>query len=246
MTSTLERAVKLKASRKLSVKQISAKYRGACGVAVSSCLLLCAALAACAGKITPSVSDDLADEIEDNFNGSGGSAATGNAGTAGSAATGNAGRANGGGGADTDENPANPVDDEDDNNGGAAGASMNGAAGSSMAGGAGASGEPDEGGAETCDGFAILQVNCGSSGCHGEGSNLGTFAASEEDAREYIGQPGAVCSTQGSLIDTDDPASSLIVTKLSDDPPCAQPMPLGGQPLPQADIDCIEDWISGL
>jgi hypothetical protein len=239
MTSTLERAVKLNESRKVAVKQI----------AVSSCLLLCAALAACAGKITPSVSDDLAEEIEAEFNGAGGSAATGNAGAAGSAATGNAGRA----GSSNAAGGAAGAGDDDDDNGGAAGASMNGAAGSSMAGGAGASGDPDEGGAgasgtdaPTCDGFAILAANCGSSGCHGAGSNLGTFAASEDDAREYIGQPGAVCSSQGALIDTEDPGSSLMVTKLSDDPPCAQPMPLGGQPLPQADIDCIEDWIGGL
>jgi hypothetical protein len=244
MTSTLERAVKLNESRKLSVKQ---KHRAVNGVTVSSCLLLCAALAACAGKITPSVSDNLAEDIENNFNGSGGSAATGNAGAAGSAATGNGGRAGssnaaGAAGAGDDDPAAAPID-------GAAGSSMAGGAGASSdpdEGGAGASGDPDAVGAETCNGFAILAANCGSSGCHGAGSNLGTFAASEEDAREYIGQPGGVCSSQGSIIDTEDPASSLMVTKLSDDPPCAQPMPLGGQPLPQADIDCIEDWISGL
>lgn len=119
---------------------------------------------------------------------------------------------------------------------------------------AGSSGAPGEGGAgtggtgaPTCDGFAILATNCGSSGCHGEGSNLGTFAASEADARDYIGAPGSVsCIGQGLVIDTDDPAASLMMMKLSDDPPCGQPMPGNGQLLAQADIDCIEDWISGL
>jgi hypothetical protein len=241
MTSMLQRAVKLNESRKTVMK-----HRASSGVAVSSVALLCAALAACAGKVTPSVSDDLADAIEDNYTGAGGSAAVGNAGAAGAAATGNPGRGNAGGSSNAAGGAAGAGDD--DVSGGAAGAAMNGAAGSSMAGGAGASGDPDEGGAgaPTCNGFAVLAANCGSSGCHGAGSNLGTFAASEEDARDYIGVAGTVCSGQGSIIDTDDPAASLLVTKVSDDPPCAQPMPLGGPPLAQSDIDCIEDWISGL
>ncbi len=220
------------------------KHRAARGLAVG-CVLGSAAFAACAGSVTPPVDDDLADAIETTYNGGAGTTGVGNAGS--SATAGSGGRA-GAGGSSTSGGAAGAGDGDD---GGAAGSS--GAAGSGMAGAAGAAGGPGEGGAgagggdePTCDGFAILAANCGSSGCHGDGSNLGTFAASEEDARDYIGQPGAVCSSQGSIIDTDDPASSLMVTKLSDDPPCAQPMPLGGQPLPQADIDCIEEWIGGL
>jgi hypothetical protein len=98
-----------------------------------------------------------------------------------------------------------------------------------------------------CDGFAILAANCGTSGCHGQGSNLETFAASEASARTFIGKPGTLaCSGQGNVIDIDDPAESLMVRKLADDAPCGQQMPIAGDPLSASEVQCIEDWIGGL
>lgn len=98
-----------------------------------------------------------------------------------------------------------------------------------------------------CDGFAVLAANCATSGCHGEGSNLEDFAASAAAARAFVDKPGTLaCSGQGLVIDTEDPGASLMVRKLSDDPPCGSPMPLAGSPLSRSEIECIQTWIASL
>ncbi len=196
------------------------------------------AIAGCAGSETPAVSSELAaavavayarqpaapkDPDDDAASGGSSGEASSDAGSSGSGATVNAG-----GSGDV----------------GAGGSGLSGGAGAPDSSSAGAAGSAED--PETCDGFAVLEANCGTSGCHGEGSNLGTYAESEEVARSYIGEPGIVCSTQGALIDTDDPSASLMVRKLSRDPPCGNPMPLNAQPLSAADAQCIEDWIGGL
>jgi hypothetical protein len=123
---------------------------------------------------------------------------------------------------------------------------MAGAAGSVASAGGGTQVSPTAAGS-ACDGFALLASNCGTSGCHGTGSNLGTFAASESAARSYIGKSGTVtCAGQGSLINPDDPPASILVQKLGDYPPCGNHMPLAGALLSDADVACIEDWIGSL
>lgn len=99
-----------------------------------------------------------------------------------------------------------------------------------------------------CDGFSILQANCGQSGCHGEGSMLGsTFAASEADARSFIGRSGVLtCASEGPLIDPTNPGDSVIVLKMSDDPPCGNYMPPSGMFLPDDDVECVTNWIANL
>ncbi len=99
-----------------------------------------------------------------------------------------------------------------------------------------------------CDGFSILQTNCGQSSCHGEGSNLGTtFAASEAEARTYAGRSGTLsCASQGPLIDPDNPGESIIVHKMSDDPPCGTFVPPSGILLPDDDVECVTNWIANL
>jgi hypothetical protein len=112
------------------------------------------------------------------------------------------------------------------------------------AGSGGSAGAPAS---SSCDGFAVLAANCGSSGCHGEGSNLENFAASETAARAFIDKPGTLaCTGQGNVIDPDDPDGSLMIQKLSADPPCGSTMPLGGVTLSKSDIDCIRSWMSNL
>jgi hypothetical protein len=128
---------------------------------------------------------------------------------------------------------------------GQAGSGGNG--GGTSAGAAGSSSSSSSGNASSCDGFALLAANCGTSGCHGEGSNLEDFAASEAAARAFIDKPGTLaCTGQGLVIDTENPEDSLMVRKLSDDAPCGQQMPISGEPLSAAEVECIEDWISGL
>lgn len=202
---------------------------------------------ACAGKDTPEVDADLRSGIANAYSGSpvaaagasgrggagsagggAGGVASGSGGSAGSAAGGSANAAAEGGGGGM---PAT--------NGG----STSGAAGAGMS-SAGAAGAGSQSG-PPCDGFAVLEASCSSGGCHGAGSNLGNFAESESIARTFIGQEGAVCAGRGSIIDTDDPSASVLLLKLSDDPPCGQPMPLGGT-LDEADVACLEDWIGSL
>jgi hypothetical protein len=195
-------------------------------------------VAACAGTDIPEVTNETREDLIAAYtrsgagaggqSGSGGAAgrsnggAAGSGGAAGAASGGSAGAAGAGGSA---------------GNGGAAGAG--GAAGSGGAAGAG-------GGGEVCNGFAVLQASCNDTNCHGAGSNLGNFAESEEAARSFIGEEGAVCGGQGALFDPENPEDSVVVLKLSDEAPCGQPMPLNRDPLEQADIDCLVEWIGSL
>jgi hypothetical protein len=205
---------------------------------------------ACAGKDIPEVDPELRNGLADSFFGSSvaaagasgrGGAGGGSAGAAGGVASGNGGSAGSGSAAGGSANAA----------GGSAGSGMQaGGSGASGAAGAGMSSDGAAGagpatGAPACDGFAVLEANCSSGGCHGAGSNLGNFAESESIARTFIGREGGVCVGQGSIIDTDDPPASVMLLKVSDDPPCGQPMPLGGT-LDEADVACLEDWIGSL
>jgi hypothetical protein len=195
-----------------------------------------ALFAACAGKDPPQLTADQADAIQAAYDGaaSGSAGAGGGAGLGGGAGASSAAGAGGGG---------SQAGSSAGGGGGSAGAGVAGSGGGSTA-AAGSSGST--GSVNTCDGFAVLAANCGTSGCHGEGSNLEDFADSEAAAREFIDAPGTLaCGGQDVVIDTEDPAESLMVRKLSDDPPCGQQMPPGGGLTP-ADVDCIEDWIGGL
>lgn len=209
---------------------------------------------ACAGKDIPEVDPGLRNGLEVSFSGlpaaaavaSGGSGVGGSSvGGAGGAASGNSGSAGSGSGAGGSANAAV-------GSAGAAGSGMQASSGGSASGAAGAgmssvgaAGASPSNTGTPCDGFAVLEANCNSSGCHGAGSNLGNFAESESIARSFVGREGAVCAGQGSIIDTDDPSASVILLKLSDDPPCGQPMPLG-RALDAADVACLEDWIGSL
>jgi hypothetical protein len=201
---------------------------------------------ACAGGETPTVSPGLAEDIATGY--AGAEEPVGEAGRGGSASRGPATDDADGGAAEAGAAGASGAGG---GRGGAAGAGSAGgvSAGGAPAGGASAGGtSAGAGGTEpACDGFAILATNCGSSGCHGDGSNLENFAASEADARAFVGSPGTLaCVGQGDVIDTDDPAASLMITKLSDDPPCGQRMPVTGGALSESDIDCLEAWIGSL
>jgi hypothetical protein len=213
---------------------------GALGVAFSL---------ACAGKDFPEVDSDLRGGLAESFTGApvaaaGASGSTGAGGGSGAGAGGVASGTGGSAGASAAGGSANAA-------GGSAGSGMastgggaSGAAGAGMA-SAGAAGSGPVNAGPACDGFAVLEANCSSGGCHGAGSNLGNFAESETIARTYIGREGAICAGQGSLIDPDDPAGSVLLLKVSDDPPCGQPMPLGGS-LDEEDVACLEDWIGSL
>jgi hypothetical protein len=219
------------------------------GLAVASVGLLLTLGFACVGADIPNVSNDLRDSLADNFGNPDG-ARVGASGDGGSASTSSAGAGGNGGMAGDADEPASP---DAEASGGAAGGSMaSGAAGSGMAGAAGADSEAAaESPAATgrgCDGFGVLETYCATSGCHGmPNAALGDFASSEDAAREFIGVQGRIsCAGQGAIIDTDDPEASVLVAKMSDDPPCGTQMPPQGDPLTDEEVACVVEWIGGL
>lgn len=218
------------------------KHRALSGSIVLSVGLVCGLFAACAGETIPDVDDELITSVEavyatDSQGGTGGNRSDddddddrGNGGRGGSAVASAAGAAGAG---------------DDDSSGGAAGSAM------AAAGAAGAAGDgPVLGGggavAAACDGFPIIQQNCGTGSCHGSGSNLGTFAASEDEFIAVIGEEGTICAGQGPLVDPADPEGSVVILKLGDDPPCGQPMPAGVDRLSPDDIECLTSYIGSL
>jgi hypothetical protein len=216
------------------------KHRAPRGLMAWSLGLLAVVGFACldAGNIPP-ISDDLRDALAATY-GNGAAPPVASAGTGGSAAApiagagGNAGSGAGG----EDEPPAEQA------SGGAAGSSMAGVAGSSADQGAAGSAPASE----TCDGFAILAQYCATSGCHGQpGAPLGDFASGPDAARAFIGREGSLaCTGQGVIIDSDEPSDSLLLAKISGDPPCGQAMPPTGEQLTDAQVACIQEWIGGL
>lgn len=135
---------------------------------------------------------------------------------------------------------------------GGAGSTAGGRGGSANAGGAGGpsvagNGSGGSGSAAECDGFGILQENCGGGNCHGAGTPNGNFAESEAIAAAFAGQDPvtAGCAMDGPLIDTENPRGSLLIQKVNGTVPCGLAMPLVGQ-LSEEDIDCLEEWIADL
>lgn len=114
-------------------------------------------------------------------------------------------------------------------------------------GGRGGSGQASAGSGDECDGFAILEANCGSSGCHGQGSLYSNFAESEDAALSFVGESGeSSCASEGPLINPDNPVSSIIIQKVTaSSPPCGTRMPVVGE-LTQAEVTCLQEWIGSL
>jgi hypothetical protein len=217
------------------------KHRELTGLVASSVALLLTLGFACVDADIPNVSNDLRDALADTY-GNAGAPPVATAGAAGSASAPSAG-AGGDGGAAGNGGDGGDGSEPEDENGGAAGSSMAGVAGSEGEGAAG--GPPAMAGG--CNGLEVLQTYCATAGCHGPGSAFGEFAVSEEAAREFIGvESGLSCAGQGSIVDTDDPSASLIITKINGEAECGSPMPLTGEQLTDEEIACVEEWISGL
>jgi hypothetical protein len=176
---------------------------------------------ACAGGETPATNAELRDQITAIY--VDGDGAVGNAG-------GGGGRSGAGGSAQAEAGSGG--DDGEPGGRGGSGQSSSGGSGSG----------------DECDGYAILEANCGSSGCHGEGSLYSNFAESEDAARAFVGESGeSSCSAEGPLIDPENPPASIIIQKVAASaPPCGSRMPVVGGPLSQADITCLQEWIGSL
>ena len=198
--------------------------------------LICSMVAACAGGDTPARTDDLEDRIRAAYTnsvgvGQGGTASGGSAGAvsrAGSTGMGGSRAGSGAGGGSSGS--------------GAGGAATGGSAGSEVVGGGGS------GGGEECNGPALLVEACGGGSCHGANSPFTAFAADEDAPLDFVGESGSsTCASNGPLFNPDNPGSSIVIQKVSNDPPvCGQKMPLQSTELSAAEIDCLETWIGTL
>jgi len=103
-------------------------------------------------------------------------------------------------------------------------------------------------GGERCAELDVPQLfveKCSSAACH-EGSApaaaLDLVAPGLETRIVLL--PATQCA--GVIADPSDPEGSVLVEKLRPNPSCGTIMPQVGDPLPEEDVQCIVEWISGL
>ncbi len=91
-----------------------------------------------------------------------------------------------------------------------------------------------------------VELKCGGIGCHGT-PDVAPLAASDlgnmtDDlvTRLPASNGTGVCADYP-LVDVDDPDNSLLITKLSESPPCGSPMPAGGT-ISDEERNCIIEW----
>jgi hypothetical protein len=91
----------------------------------------------------------------------------------------------------------------------------------------------------------LFVQRCGGETCHGSGSASasGLDLISPDVADRVSGVLGTNCNEI--LADPSNPQASLLYTKVTD-PGCGVLMPVGGEPLDQGELTCMESWISGL
>ena len=92
---------------------------------------------------------------------------------------------------------------------------------------------------------SIFKKPCGSSGCH-DSSSAVLDLISPNVASRLVNKPSSntqLCKGR-TLISTS--GDSLLIDKISDDPPCGSPMPLSGTPLTDDQRTCLTDWVSSL
>lgn len=110
-----------------------------------------------------------------------------------------------------------------------------------LAGGCGSGPDTDE---PNCDVPKLFQDKCAGSPCHGADAPSDLDLETPGVADRVANMPGFQCS--GKLADPSNPEGSLLYSKLQDIPQCGARMPFAAEPLSEAEITCVRDWISGL
>lgn len=88
----------------------------------------------------------------------------------------------------------------------------------------------------------LFPQRCGGSICHeGAMPAAGLDLVKPGVVDRLVNKQAAYC--KGILADPMDPEGSLLYLKMSPGPPCGSPMPLGGEPLTEAELGCVRDWI---
>lgn len=96
-----------------------------------------------------------------------------------------------------------------------------------------------------CDTPALFAARCAGAGCHGADSPAaGLDLVSSGVAQRLSLAPASQCP--GVLADPSDPEGSLLYRKVAGDPECGARMPLGRDPLSEAEVACVRDFIASL
>ncbi|MCX4245304.1 nucleotide-binding protein [Paraliomyxa miuraensis] len=108
--------------------------------------------------------------------------------------------------------------------------------------------EPDPMTTERCAELDVPQLfveKCSTAACH-EGSTPAADLDLVSPGLEtrLVLKPATQCP--GVIADPSDPEGSVLVEKLQPDPSCGVVMPLGMEPLPEEDVACVIEWVSGL
>lgn len=108
--------------------------------------------------------------------------------------------------------------------------------------------DPGPATSERCAELDVPQLfvdNCSTAACH-EGTtpaaNLDLVSPGLET--RIVLQPATQCP--GVIADPSDPEGSVLIEKMLPDPSCGVVMPLGMPPLPEEDVQCVVEWVSGL
>lgn len=89
----------------------------------------------------------------------------------------------------------------------------------------------------------ILAATCGVGACHaGDDPAAGLDLASGDPAAALSGVPATYCADKILLV-PGRPDRSYLVEKLTG-PECGEQMPRDGDPLSEAEIDCVRAWIA--
>lgn len=89
----------------------------------------------------------------------------------------------------------------------------------------------------------VFVASCGNTGCHGATApQQGLDLVSPGLNARVVGVQAKSCS--GILADPQNPAGSLLYSKLLTQPKCGSQMPLARPPLSDADQQCVLAWIA--
>jgi hypothetical protein len=99
---------------------------------------------------------------------------------------------------------------------------------------------PPDGG---CDPLvSIFPVSCSTSSCHSAQSQQGTLDLESAGLpNRLVGKPAH--GGPGLLIDRQNPSQSVLLLKVSANPPFQFQMPLGAPPLSPAEMACLQAWV---
>jgi hypothetical protein len=89
---------------------------------------------------------------------------------------------------------------------------------------------------------SIFPVSCSTSSCHSAQSQQGTLDLESAGLpNRLVGKPAH--GGPGLLIDRQNPSQSVLLLKVSANPPFQFQMPLGAPPLSPGEMACLQAWV---